>query len=79
MPCMLDGHPGSATRGMDPASPGRLAPAEDSEEESSSEEEAIPQRPAPAAVPRRKKGEEELDPEQMRLDMERLALIRKKR
>ncbi len=55
--------------------------AEDSEEESSSEEEEppMPQRPAPGSAPRRKKGEEELDPEQMRIDMERLALIRKKR
>jgi hypothetical protein len=51
--------------------------AEDSEESSSEEEEEPPQRAAPA--PRRKKGEEELDPEQMRVDMERLALIRKKR
>ena len=55
------------------------ATAEDSEEESSSsEEEEPPPRAAPAA-PRRKKGEEELDPEQMRIDMERLALIKKKR
>ncbi|PSC76530.1 ubiquinone biosynthesis [Micractinium conductrix] len=51
--------------------------SEESEEESSSEEEEAPPQPAPA--PRRKKGEEELDPEQMRIDMERLALIRKKR
>ncbi|KAI7845489.1 hypothetical protein COHA_001036 [Chlorella ohadii] len=50
-----------------------------SEEESSSEEEELPPRPQPAAAPRRKKGEEEPDPEQMRKDMERLALIRKKR
>lgn len=54
---------------------------ESSEEESgsSSEEEELPQRPVAAAAPRRRKDEDEPDPAQMAKDMERLALIRKKR
>ncbi|GAB4820041.1 hypothetical protein N2152v2_007087 [Parachlorella kessleri] len=67
------------------ATAGELPPSdsededEDSEEDESEEEEE-PKKAAPVPVaPRRKKGEEEVDPEQMRADMERLALIRKKR
>jgi hypothetical protein len=51
--------------------------SEEEEESSDNEEDLMPQRRV-AAAPRRKK-EEEPDPEQMRRDMERLALIRQKR
>ncbi|KAK9807737.1 hypothetical protein WJX72_007571 [[Myrmecia] bisecta] len=71
-----------------PATAGMLPPSDSEEEETDSEEEeeeevkkpaAKGPRPAVPDAPPKKKVEEEVDPEQLAKDMERLALIKKNR